>query len=81
MMTWDNAVEFGRALERIGSQERRLGQLETSHSDLKQEVHSLKQVVIRAGLVALLWGVGTAANLPAEKIGETTAAFLKALTR
>jgi len=88
MLTWETGVEFGRALEqlrqhdaRIGATEAAVEQVEQSHADLQKQVHSLRDMMIRGGLLALLWAAGIAANLPADKIGETAASFLRALSK
>ena len=88
MWTWETGVEFGRAIEQLRHHELRLGatevavqKVEQGHSALKEEVHSLKAMVIRGGLLALLWAAGIAANLPADRVGEFTATFLKTLSK
>ena len=71
MPNWETGVQFGQALEQIRSHEARLSHVEA-------EVSTIKALVYRVALVASLWGGGLMLNVPADKMGEYVAAFLKA---
>ena len=71
MPSWETGVQLGQALEQIRSHEARLSQVES-------EVSTIKTLVYRGALVASLWGGGLMLNVPADKMGEYVAAFLKA---
>ena len=74
MLSWETGVLFGQALEQLRSHEARLTHVEA-------EVSTLKAMVFRVALVATLWGGGLVLNLPADKVGEYTAAFLRAMSK
>ena len=74
MLSWETGVQFGQALEQIKSHEARLTHVEA-------EVSTLKALVYRVALVATLWGGGLMLNLPADRVGEYTAAFLRAMSK
>ena len=74
MLSWETGVLFGQALEQIKSHEARLTHVEA-------EVSTLKALVYRVALVATLWGGGLMINLPADRVGEYTAAFLRAMSK
>ncbi len=87
-MNWETGIEFGRAIERLSAHEarlsshdRRIEAVEDSQNVIFAEVRRAKLFAARAGLVAILWGAGIMANLPAESIGEILASFLKALLK
>lgn len=81
MLTFETGVQVGQALAAIKDHGERLPKLEASHAELQQEVHSLRELVMRALLLAVLWTAGIATNLPADKLGEVGAALLKALAK
>lgn len=81
MLTFETGVEVGRALAQVRDHSERLPKLEASHAELREEVHSLKALVMRALLLAVLWVAGLVANLPADRVGELAASFLKALAK
>lgn len=78
MLNWETALELGRAIERLSSQERRMSKLEADHEHLQTEVTEAKTMATRVGLVVLLWLGGLAISMPSEKGGEFLASFLKA---
>jgi hypothetical protein len=79
MLTFETGIAVGQALASIKDHSERLLKLEASHAELREEVHGLRDLVMRALLLTVLWALGLATNLPADKIGELAAAFLKAL--
>ncbi len=81
MLTWESGVAFGQALAELRTLDKRTTELEEGHEALKQEVHTLKEMVIRGGLLILLWAAGLAVNLPADRVGELAATFLKSLAK
>jgi len=74
MLSWETGVLFGQALEQIKTHEARLTHVEA-------EVITLKAVVYRGALVLALWGSGLMLNLPADRVGEAAATFLKAFAK
>lgn len=70
MLSWETGVQFGQALEQIKSHEVRLSHVEA-------EVATIKTLVYRGALVASLWSGGLLLNVPADRVGEYVAAFLK----
>lgn len=74
MLSWETGVQFGQALEQLRSHEARLSHVEA-------EVTTIKALVYRGALVAALWGGGLMLNLPADRVGEMTAALVKALVK
>ena len=74
MLSWETGVQFGQALEQLRSHEARLTHVEA-------EVTTIKAVVYRAALVLILWGGGIMLNLPADRMGEYAATFLKAMSK
>ena len=73
-MSWETGVQFGQALEQLKSHEARLIHVEA-------EIITIKAVVYRGALVLALWGGGIMLNLPADKVGEIAASFLKAVSK
>lgn len=74
MLSWETGVQFGQALAQLRSHEARLSHVEA-------EVTTIKALVYRGALVAALWGGGLMLNLPADRVGEMTAALVKALVK
>lgn len=74
MLSWETGVLFGQALEQIKTHEARLTHVEA-------EVITIKAIVYRGALVLALWGGGLMLNLPADKVGELTASFIKGLSK
>jgi|JI10StandDraft_1071094.scaffolds.fasta_scaffold3691585_1 hypothetical protein len=74
MLSWETGVLFGQALEQIKTHEARLTHVEA-------EVITIKAIVYRGALVLALWGGGLLLNLPADKMGELTATFIKGLSK
>ena len=74
MLSWETGVLFGQALEQIRTHEARLTHVEA-------EVITIKAIVYRGALVLALWGGGLLLNLPADKMGELTATFIKGLSK
>jgi hypothetical protein len=72
MLDFDAGVMFGQTISRMQSFERRL-------TSVEKEIADLRTLGQRAALVAILWAGGMLLNLPADRIGETAGAFLKAL--
>lgn len=74
MLSWETGVLFGQALEQIKTHEARLTHVEA-------EVITIKAVVYRGALVLALWGGGLMLNLPADKVGEVAATFLRSMSK
>ena len=74
MLSWETGVQFGQALEQLRNHETRLTRVEA-------DVLAIKALVYRVALVATLWGGGLVLNLPADKVGEYAATFLKAMSK
>ncbi len=74
MLSWETGVQFGQALEQLRSHEARITHIE-------EEITTIKSVVYRAALVLILWGGGIMLNLPADRMGEYAATFLKAMSK
>lgn len=75
---WIDGIEFGRAIEKIASHERRMDRLEADHEHLQTEVSEAKTIAVRVGLVVILWLGGMVVKIPAEQGGEFVGSFLKA---
>ncbi len=65
-----------------------LATLQAGHKDhdrrldtLERDVRTAKDLVVRAALLAALWGAALLTNLPAQTVGELTASFLKAWSK
>jgi len=71
MLDFETGVQIGQAIGEIKAHGRRLDHREG-------EVADLKQLVMRAMLLAALWVVGVGGNLTAEQIGQAGAALLQA---
>ena len=74
MLSWETGVQFGQALEQLRNHETRLTRVEA-------DVLTIKALVYRVALVATLWGGGLMLNLPADRVGEYAATFLKAMSK
>ncbi len=74
MLSWETGVQFGQALEQLRSHETRLTKVEA-------DVLTIKALVYRVALVATLWGGGLMLNLPADRVGEYAATFIKAMSK
>lgn len=74
MLSWETGVLFGQALEQIKTHEARLTHVEA-------EVITIKAIVYRGALVLALWGGGLMLNLPADKVGEVAATFLRSMSK
>ena len=72
MRDFEAGVTLGQMMSRQDSHERRI-------SSVEKEIADLRTMGQRAALVAMLWAGGMLLNLPADRIGETAGAFLKAL--
>ena len=72
MRDFEDGVTLGQMMSRQDSHERRI-------SSVEKEIADLRTMGQRAALVAMLWAGGMLLNLPADRIGETAGAFLKAL--
>ena len=88
MLSWDTAVEFGRALEalrnhgdRIASQETRLAAVEAGQGDIRREISTLRTYMVRGAVLALLWAAAIGGNLTAETAGELAGTTLKNLIK
>lgn len=74
MLDFETGVEFGRAISTLRAHEQRITKVEG-------EVENLRALILRGALVAMLWAGGMILNLPADRIGETAGAFLRALQK
>ncbi len=74
MLTFETGVALGQALSQLRDHEHRLGKIE-------QEVITIKSLATRGALLLLLWVGGLLINLPADRVGEVTAGFLKGLSK
>jgi hypothetical protein len=72
MRDFEDGVTLGQMMSRQDSHELRI-------SSVEKEIADLRTMGQRAALVAMLWAGGMLLNLPADRIGETAGAFLKAL--
>lgn len=88
MLSWETAVEFGRALEAlrhhgetIAAHETRLVAVESGHGDLKREIGTLRTYMIRGAVLVALWTAAIAGNLTAEQAGELAGTTLKNLIK
>ncbi len=81
MLDWEQGILFGQALEQLRSHEGRLADAETRLTAVETDHAGLKATVYRGALVGVLWAVGLATNLPADRVGEVAASFLKALSK
>lgn len=74
MLTFESGVAFGQALSQLRDHEHRLDKIE-------REVITIKSLAIRGALLLVLWIGGLMVNLPADRVGELTASFLKGLSK
>lgn len=74
MLGFEEGIAFGQALAQVREHEIRLTQVE-------KEVATVKSLAIRGALLLILWAAGIGLNLPAERVGEYTGSFLKALSK
>jgi len=74
MLGFEEGVAFGQALMQIRDHESRLTKVEA-------EVATVKGLAIRGALLAVLWIGAALTNLPADRVGEFTASFLKGLSK
>ena len=88
LSSWETGVEFGRALEQLRHQEAQLSThdtrltiLEADHVSITREVKTLREWVIRGGLLVLLWTAAIAGNLTAEQAGEFAGTTIKNLIK
>lgn len=88
MLSWETGVEFGRALEQLRHQGDQISTLETrvtageaNHVDLRREVRTLREWVIRGALLAFLWTGAILGNLTAEQAGEFAGTTIKNLIK
>lgn len=81
MLTWENGVQVGRALEQIKHHELRITQTETGLAEVREEVVTIRGYLFRGMLLAMLWAAGLTGNWSAETVGATLAETIKALRK
>lgn len=81
MLTWENGIAVGRALEQLKHHEERITQTEQAVHEVRAEVGTIRGYLFRGLLLVLLWAVGLGGNWSAEQVGETLAATLKAMRK
>jgi hypothetical protein len=81
MLSWEAAVELGRAIEQLRQHDTRIGRAEATLSEVREEIGTLRQWLMRGTLLVLLWTGAVASHLSAETAGEIIAMTIKSLRR
>lgn len=81
MLTWENGIAVGRALEQIKSHEHRITAAETGLEKLEADVLTLRGYMVRALLLAVIWTAGLGGNLSAEQVGQALAGVITGMRK
>ena len=82
MRDWEEGIAIGPALERLKHLGRRTDQLEEGQKDIRKDIAGLKrlqELFIRGAIVVSLWGGTALLVLPADKVGEAAASFVRSM--
>jgi hypothetical protein len=81
MLSIDQAMEFGRALERLRHSEGRLDHLEDGLAEVRKEISRARGYINRGGLLVALWTGGTLTNVATDSGAEFLRSLIKTFFR
>lgn len=79
---WEEGIAIGQALERLKNLGRRTDALEADQMSMRKDIAGLKrlqELMIRGAVVVCLWGGTALLVLPADKVGEMAASFVRSM--